>query len=62
MDSKLNGWKIDRLSFAGRLTLAKVVLATIPSYAMQTTRLSVDVCKEVDKRIRNFVWGGSVDK
>jgi hypothetical protein len=62
MDSKLNGWKIDSLSFAGRLTLVKYVLAAIPSYAMQTTQLPVNTCKEVDKRIRNMVWGSSVDK
>ncbi|CAN1789663.1 Putative ribonuclease H protein At1g65750 [Linum perenne] len=59
MDSKLSGWKCRSLSLAGRVTLAQSVLAAIPAYAMQTSLLPVDTCKEIDKRIRNFVWGSS---
>ncbi|CAN1169819.1 Putative ribonuclease H protein At1g65750 [Linum perenne] len=59
MDSKLAGWKGRTLSLAGRVTLAQSVLAAIPVYAMQTSLLLVDTCKEIDKRIRNFVWGSS---
>lgn len=62
VDKRLNGWKVDKLPLASRVTLAKSVLAAIPSYAMQTTKLPVDTCKEIDKRIRNFVWGSSVDR
>ncbi|CAN1188179.1 Putative ribonuclease H protein At1g65750 [Linum perenne] len=59
MDSKLSGWKEKSLSLAGRVTLAQSVLAAIPAYAMQTSLLPIDTCKEIDKRIRNFVWGSS---
>jgi hypothetical protein len=55
IDARLTGWQADRLSFAGRITLAKLVLSAIPSYAMQTTKLSKTVCEEIDKKIRKFV-------
>ncbi|CAN1753238.1 Putative ribonuclease H protein At1g65750 [Linum perenne] len=59
MDSKLSGWKSKTLSLVGRVTLAQSVLAAIPAYAMQTSLLPIETCKEIDKRIRNFIWGSS---
>ncbi|CAN1845361.1 Putative ribonuclease H protein At1g65750 [Linum perenne] len=59
MDLKLAGWKAKSLSLAGRVTLAQSVLAAIPAYAMQTYILPADTCKEIDKKIRDFVWGSS---
>ena len=55
--SKLAGWKRNSLSLAGRITLAKSVLTTIPFYTMQTILLPVSCCKEIEKTIRNFIWG-----
>ncbi|CAN1181294.1 Putative ribonuclease H protein At1g65750 [Linum perenne] len=57
IDKKLAGWKVKTLSLAGRVTLAQSVLAAIPAYAMQTSVLPVNTCEEIDRRIRNFVWG-----
>ncbi|CAN1801902.1 Putative ribonuclease H protein At1g65750 [Linum perenne] len=37
MRKKLDGWKCNTLSLAGRVTLATTVLNYIPSYAMQTS-------------------------
>ncbi|CAN1336983.1 Putative ribonuclease H protein At1g65750 [Linum perenne] len=54
MRRKLDGWKCNTLSLAGRVTLALSVLNSIPSYAMQTNR--------IDAIIRNFVWGSSLIK
>ncbi|CAN1800305.1 Putative ribonuclease H protein At1g65750 [Linum perenne] len=51
------GWKVKTLSLAGRVTFAQSVLAAIPAYAMQTSVLPVTTCEEIDRRIRNFVWG-----
>ncbi|CAN1822383.1 Putative ribonuclease H protein At1g65750 [Linum perenne] len=57
IDNRLSGWKAKSLSLAGRVTLAKSVLAAIPAYAMQTSVLPQKTCEAIDRRIRNFVWG-----
>ncbi|CAN1144589.1 Putative ribonuclease H protein At1g65750 [Linum perenne] len=62
MDTRLAGWKVKALSLAGRVTLAHSVLSAIPAYVMQTSVLPVDTCKEIDKRIRAFVWGDAADQ
>ncbi|CAN1781937.1 Putative ribonuclease H protein At1g65750 [Linum perenne] len=58
MRKKLEGWKGNSLSFAGRMTLAMSVLNFIPSYAMQTSVIPVATTKCIDAIIRNFIWGG----
>ncbi|XP_050238477.2 uncharacterized protein LOC126687968 [Mercurialis annua] len=54
---KLSGWNSSLLSLAGRLSLAKSVLMSIPGYAMQTTSLPNGLCDQIDRLVRNFVWG-----
>ncbi|CAN1188305.1 Putative ribonuclease H protein At1g65750 [Linum perenne] len=61
IDNKLAGWKVKSLSLAGRVTLAKSVLAAIPAYAMQTSVLPPKTCEAIDRRIRNFVWGTTAE-
>nr|KYP65965.1 Putative ribonuclease H protein At1g65750 family [Cajanus cajan] len=58
---RLSNWKAKNLSFAGRLTLTKSVLAALPSYTMQMVRLPRSICDEVDKKCRQFLWGDSED-
>ncbi|KAL4273826.1 hypothetical protein GQ457_13G020550 [Hibiscus cannabinus] len=57
--AKLNGWTASSLSLAGRVTLASSVLAAIPTFFMQTMRLPIRVCSEIDKIVRGFIWGSS---
>ena len=57
MTHKLNGWKCRFLSLARRVTLAKLALATIPYYTMQTMKLLNDVCAKIDRICRQFIWG-----
>ncbi|KAE8676041.1 hypothetical protein F3Y22_tig00111634pilonHSYRG00007 [Hibiscus syriacus] len=52
----------ETLIFPGRITLVKAVLSVIASYAMQTSYLPKKVCDEIERLIRNFIWGGSADK
>lgn len=56
MRKKLAGWKSKLLSLVERIILAKVVLATIPIYAMQSIVIAKEVCHEMEKFIRNFIW------
>ncbi|CAN1177967.1 Putative ribonuclease H protein At1g65750 [Linum perenne] len=62
IDKKLTGWKVKTLSLAGRVTFAQSVLAAIPAYAMKTSVLPVNTCEEIDRRIRNFVWGTTAEE
>ncbi|CAN1787165.1 Putative ribonuclease H protein At1g65750 [Linum perenne] len=62
MRRKLDGWKCNSLSLAGRVTLAISVLNSIPSYAMQTAVLPVHVANRIDAIIRNFVWGDTPNR
>ncbi|KAL4273675.1 hypothetical protein GQ457_13G010160 [Hibiscus cannabinus] len=62
MRARLSGWTAQSLSLAGRITLAKLVLQSIPIYVMQATWLPKGVCQEMEKLTRKFVWGGSGDK
>ena len=54
---RLSGWKIGFLSFAGRVTIAKLVLISIPIYIMQSALLPVGVCNNIDKLVQSFIWG-----
>lgn len=53
---RLNGWNVKMLSLAERVTLAKSVLFSIPSYFMQSALIPKEVCLEIEKIIRKFVW------
>ncbi|WCJ37650.1 hypothetical protein M5689_018768 [Euphorbia peplus] len=55
IQSKLTGWASHSLSLAGRITLAKAVLASIPYYSMQTSSLPAYICTKIDDLIRGFV-------
>ncbi|GMI86798.1 hypothetical protein HRI_002349100 [Hibiscus trionum] len=59
MEKRLSGWVAKSLSLAGRITLAKAVLQAIPTYVMQATFLPKGICREMERIVRRFVWGGS---
>lgn len=56
---KLSGWKRRLLYFAGRVTLIKFVLSSLPVYYMSLFRLPSSVVKELDKIQAGFLWGVS---
>lgn len=55
--AKLASWKTNCLFMDGRVTLASFVISSIPFYFMQTTRVPVSVCLEIEKLQHDFVWG-----
>jgi hypothetical protein len=55
IQSKLAAWKGRLLNKAGRVTLAKLVLAAIPTYFMQQIWLPHSVCLGINKMVRNFI-------
>ena len=42
--------------------LIKAVVTAISKYIMQCHKLPAKVCEEVNKLVRNFLWGSMVDK
>ena len=60
--SKLQGWKMNSLSLAGRTTLISTVTSAIPEYTMQTSYLPQEACNRMEKCNRDFLWGSSQDK
>lgn len=56
IEVKLEGWKTRYLSLAGIRILVQSVLSAIPFYSMQTSYLPLDLCDDIEKRIRKFLW------
>ncbi|XP_026435207.1 uncharacterized protein LOC113332924 [Papaver somniferum] len=62
MEKKLALWKRKFLNKAGRLTLLKSCLASLPLYYLYLIHLHVAVEKKLTKIMRNFLWDSSEDK
>ncbi|KAH9750393.1 putative ribonuclease H protein [Citrus sinensis] len=58
VDMRLSGWNAAHLSFAGRITLAQLVIQAMPIYAMQTTMFPSSVRHRIDKYCRRFILDG----
>ena len=56
---RLEGWMEKTISKAGRTTLVKSVIQSIPVYSMSTYKLPVSFYRGLDKMARRFWWKGS---
>ena len=57
IQNKLSEWKQQCLSLAGRITLSKLAISSIPYYHMQYAKLPKIVCDEIEKIQCGFLWG-----
>ncbi|GKB64615.1 reverse transcriptase [Tanacetum coccineum] len=55
---KMQGWKQKFLSHAGRTILIKLVIQSIPSYAMQCYILPAGFLNKLMSHVKHFFWGG----
>lgn len=62
VSTRLSGWKGRVLSLAGRITLTKTVLSSLPVHSMSTIMLPKSILSSLDKAARTFVWGSTMDK
>jgi hypothetical protein len=62
INSRLASWKNKFLNKPGRVTLAKSVLNSIPTYYMQISWLPSSICSKIDQTTRNFIWKGHTNK
>lgn len=60
--TKLLGWEATKLYLVRRVTLAKSILMTIPSYLMQTTMIPFRVRNTIEKPVHGFIWGSSIER
>ncbi|KAJ0612656.1 putative RNA-directed DNA polymerase [Helianthus annuus] len=56
-NKRLSSWKARNLSFAGRVTLAKAVLGSLPSYYLSLFLTPKSIIKKLESIRRAFVWG-----
>ncbi|XP_040997132.1 uncharacterized mitochondrial protein AtMg00310-like [Juglans microcarpa x Juglans regia] len=54
---KVNSWKNNFLSQAGKEILLKAVIQAIPTYSMSVFRLPRRLCKEIPAVMARFWWG-----
>ena len=59
IESRLASWKVRLLTKAGRLTLIKSVLSSLPVYFMSMFKMPKTVAAKIVKMQRNFFWGKS---
>lgn len=57
INRRLAGWKSELLNRAGRTSLTKSVICSIPIYTMQNLWLPEGVCKDIDSAVRKFYLG-----
>ncbi|WOG84202.1 hypothetical protein DCAR_0103384 [Daucus carota subsp. sativus] len=55
--SKLATWKADILNLAGRTTLVKSVLDSLPTYWLGLHMIPPGVCDKIERIRRDFLWG-----
>ncbi|KAK2441392.1 hypothetical protein QL285_012694 [Trifolium repens] len=59
ISKRLATWQHNLLNKAGRMTLVKSTLNSIPNYYMQIAWLPQATCDFIDRTARNFLWKGS---
>jgi len=59
IDNRISHWVNRYLSLGGRLTLAKVVLESIPVYWLSLYKVPCSILAGIRKRIFSFIWKGS---
>ena len=55
--TKLQGWKEQLLSQAGREIFLKAVVQAIPTFAMSCFKVPISLCNDIEQLIRKFYWG-----
>ena len=53
---RLSEWKIKMLSLAGRATLLKVVLQSLPTHLLASGWVPSNVLDKLERGFRNFLW------
>ena len=60
--ARMQRWSEKLLACAGRETLLKSVVQSIPTYPMSTFLLTKKVCKSLTAPMAKYFWSSSLDK
>lgn len=60
--AELTNWKANTFSFAGRITISKMVIEAMTTYTMMSCILPKENLKKIQTLPRNFVWGDTEDE
>lgn len=56
VDRKLEGWKEQLISKAGKEVLIKMVVQALPQYAMNIFKIPLSICRAIERKISDFWW------
>lgn len=56
VNMKLEGWKENFLSKAGKEILLKTVVQALPQYAMSIFKIPLSICRAIERKIASFWW------
>lgn len=59
---RMKGWGNKYYSAAGKETLIKVVIQSIPTYAMSCFHIPTSICEAIERECGNFWWGIEHDR
>lgn len=58
---KLSRWNARKLSLAGRITLARLVLLSIPNHFMFTVQIPLTICKRL-RKLLEILFGDLIER
>jgi hypothetical protein len=58
---RMQGWKENFLSQAGKEVLLKAVVHAIPTYTMSVFQLPKTLCKDINSLMSKFWWGSKLE-
>lgn len=56
MINKIEGWKTKFLSYAGKITLIKSVLASLPIHTLSCTAVPKSIIQRIEHIMKAFIW------
>ncbi|XP_059070115.1 uncharacterized protein LOC131859887 [Cryptomeria japonica] len=59
--AKMEGWKSKWLTLAGRLLMLKTTISKMPIFSMACFKLPSMIIKNIQQKMRKFMWNGSQD-